>query len=154
VIIFSINFYLILCLFFTSVLFSPFASAEKKVHYKIENYAILKPLTGFKGNKNNGRRLVIDTNKGNCLACHSFPIPEEEFHGTIGPPLQKIALRLNEAQIRLRITDMKKINPNSIMPGYFRAPENINRIALQYENTTLLTAQEIEDVVAYLVTLK
>lgn len=136
------------------VLVSSIGYAQGNTDYVVEDYAIHTPLNGLTGNPANGRKLVIDKNKGNCLACHALPIPEEDFHGTIGPSLADVALRLSQAQLRLRITDMKQINPFSIMPGYYRKALEINRIAAKYEDTTILTAQEVEDVVAYLMTLK
>lgn len=127
---------------------------EGYVQWKNENFAIEDPLTDEAGDVQRGRTLVIATDKGNCLACHKMPIPEEPFHGTLGPDLGNIANRLNEAQIRLRVVDEKQINPHTVMPGYYRDPEKLRLVANEYTGQTLLTAQEVEDVVAYLMTLK
>jgi len=140
-------------LFIFITLISGNVFSEPSAGYVVENYAINTPLEGLSGNPENGRKLVMDKNKGNCLACHVLPIPEEDFHGTIGPPLIDIASRLNSAQLRLRVTDMKQINPFSIMPGYYRETAKFNRLAEKYNDTTILTAQEVEDIVAYLATL-
>ncbi|MCU7939425.1 MAG: sulfur oxidation c-type cytochrome SoxX [gamma proteobacterium symbiont of Bathyaustriella thionipta] len=122
--------------------------------YIIENKSITTPLGGLIGNPYSGRLLIRNANKGNCLSCHQLPIPEDDFHGTIGPSLYTVALRLTEAQLRIRVVDMKLINPFTIMPGYYKSTEKINRIAPQYTGTTMLSAQEVEDIVSYLITLK
>ena len=90
---------------------------------------------------------------GLCLLCHSAPIPEERFQGSIGPELNGIASRLSEGQIRQRIVDPGKLNPATIMPAYFRS-DNLTRVAPSFKGKTILTAEQIEDVVAYLMTLK
>jgi sulfur-oxidizing protein SoxX len=118
--------------------------------WTVEDYAITQPIGGLKGDPARGRQLAA----GNCLACHAMPIPEEPSHGTVGPPLIHVASRLNEAQLRLRVVDEKFINPTSIMPGFYRNPRYFNRVLSGYEGKTLLTAQQVEDVVAYLVTLR
>ncbi|MCW8931104.1 MAG: sulfur oxidation c-type cytochrome SoxX [Gammaproteobacteria bacterium] len=129
-------------------------SASPEIKYIVEGDNIFNPLGGLEGDPRNGRELVRNKNKGNCLSCHHLPIPEDDFHGTIGPSLIAVSQRLTESQIRLRVTDMKQVNPNSIMPGFFRGPEKMNRISSIYENTTILSAQDIEDIVSYLITLK
>ena len=131
------------------------SKADKKFYsWKIENYAITKPFGGYRGNAERGRKIIINRNKGNCLACHTLPISEEKFHGTVGPTLHGIASRLSEGQIRLRVADEQKINPLTIMPGYYKNPKENNRVADKYWGKPVLTAQETEDVIAYLMTLK
>ena len=83
-----------------------------------------------------------------------MPIPEEPFHGTVGPPLDGVGARYTPAQIRLRIVDDQQINPMTIMPGVYRDPARANRIADDYWGKTFLSAQQVEDLVAYLVTLR
>lgn len=124
------------------------------VEWENTNNAIIKPLTNKKGNVSRGLALVIANDKGNCLACHVLPVAEEPFHGNLGPDLSHIASRLNEGELRLRVVDEKQINPHSIMPGYYRHPGLLNLVANEYSGMTLLSAQEVEDVVAYLMTLK
>lgn len=124
------------------------------VAWKIDNDEIRQALNGLKGDAERGRHLVIDQDKGNCLSCHHLPIPEEIFHGDVGPDLHGVATRLTQGQIRLRIVDEKVINPVTIMPGYYRHPEKLRLVANEYAGKTMLSAQEIEDVVAYLMTLK
>jgi sulfur-oxidizing protein SoxX len=101
-----------------------------------------------------GREIVSDGSRGNCLACHQLPIPGIEAYGTIGPPLTGIAARLSVPMIRLRVVDTRNINPLSIMPGFYRDPRLINRPGEEYRGRTFLTAQQVEDVIAYMATLK
>ena len=89
---------------------------------------------------------------GLCLLCHSGPFPEERFQGNLAPDLRNAA-RLTEGEIRQRIVDPTKANPQSIMPAYYRS-EGLARVAPAYRGKTVLTAEQIEDVVAYLLTLK
>lgn len=122
--------------------------------WEVVEYAIAEPLCDLEGNAQRGREIVSDGSRGNCLACHQLPIPGIEAYGTIGPPLTGIAARLSEPMIRLRVVDTRNINPVSIMPGFYRDPRLINRPAEKYRGRTFLTAQQIEDVIAYLATLK
>jgi sulfur-oxidizing protein SoxX len=122
--------------------------------WEVKDYAIEEPLCGLDGDALRGKEIVSDSGLGNCLACHQLPIPGIEAYGTIGPPLQGIASRFTEAQIRVRIVDTRNINPMSIMPGFYRDPRLINRPGKPYRGKTFLTAQQVEDVIAYLVTLK
>ena len=89
---------------------------------------------------------------GLCLLCHSGPFPEERFQGNLAPDLRNAA-RLTEGEIRQRIVDPTKANPQSIMPAYYRS-EGLARVAPAYRGKTVLTAEQIEDIVAYLLTLK
>lgn len=129
-------------------------ATEKYVAWKSQGFAINEPLTDVPGDVARGRQLVIATDRGNCLACHKMPIPEENFHGTLGPDLSQVAARLSEAEIRLRVVDEKQINPQTVMPGYYRDPTKFRLVAEEYAGKTLLSAQQVEDVVAYLMTLK
>ena len=109
-------------------------------------------LTGAKGDPARGRAIVANRQVGLCLLCHSGPFPEERFQGNLAPDLRSAA-RLSEGQIRQRIVDSTKLNPQSIMPAYYRS-EGLERVATAYRGKTILTAEQIEDVVAYLTTLK
>ncbi len=122
--------------------------------WKNTDYSIGSPLGGLKGNPANGRKVAIHRGKGNCLACHQMPIPEEEFHGEVGPPLDGIASRYDEGQLRLRIVNMQELNPGTLMPPFYKHPDQFNRVSKKYQGRTILTVQEVEDVVAYLMTLK
>jgi sulfur-oxidizing protein SoxX len=101
----------------------------------------------------NGRRIVADRRVGLCLLCHAGPFPEERFQGSLAPSLAGAGSRLSQAELRLRIVDSRRVNPASIMPPYFRA-EGLTQVASAYAGKTLLTANEVEDVVAFLATLK
>jgi sulfur-oxidizing protein SoxX len=128
-------------------------AAEGLVAYVVSGNAITNPLTGQPGDSERGRQLVVGRTKGNCLACHMLPIPEEDDHGRIGPPLLGVANRMSEAELRLRVINPKLINPATVMPAFYRV-EGLHRVAKQFAGTPILTAQEVEDVVAYLTTLK
>lgn len=100
-----------------------------------------------------GRALVSDRQAGLCLLCHSGPFPEQPFQGDLGPDLRGVGARLSEGQIRLRIVDASRVNPATIMPPYFRT-EGLARVAPAFRGRTVLSAEQIEDVVAFLLTLK
>ena len=127
---------------------------EPYCQWQVDNYAIEKPLCGFVGDAKRGKAIASDGSKGNCLACHQLPIDDVEAYGTIGPPLEGVGTRLSEGYIRLRVVDTRNINPMSIMPGFYRDPDLINRPGKDFAGRTFLTAQQVEDVIAYLVTLK
>jgi sulfur-oxidizing protein SoxX len=109
-------------------------------------------LTGSKGDPVKGREIVMNRQLGLCLLCHSGPFPDERFQGNLAPDLRSSA-RLTEGQIRQRLVDPAKANPDTIMPAYFRT-EGLIRVAPSLRGKTLLTAGQIEDIVAYLVSLK
>ena len=109
-------------------------------------------LTGARGDPARGRAIVADRRVGLCLLCQSGPFPEERFQGDLAPPLNGVGRRLSEGQLRLRITDSSRINPATIMPAYFRT-QGLTRVAPAFEGKPLLSAEQIEDVVAYLKTL-
>ena len=109
-------------------------------------------LTGAKGDPARGRAIVGNRQVGLCLLCHTGPFPEERFQGNLAPDLREAA-RLSEAEIRLRLVDPARANPQTIMPAYYRA-EGLTNVAPTYRGKTVLSAEQIEDVVAYLLTLK
>jgi len=109
-------------------------------------------LTGAKGDPVRGRALVASRQAGLCLLCHSGPFPEERFQGNLAPDL-KSAARLSEGEIRARIVNPRRANPDSIMPAYFDSG-GLVRVAPSFRGKTILTAEQIEDIVAYLLTLK
>jgi sulfur-oxidizing protein SoxX len=121
--------------------------------YEVRDDAVPAPLGGLKGDAARGKDILADRRRGNCLICHSAPIPEERFQGDLGPPLAGIAARLSEGQIRFRLIDQSRLNPETIMPPYYRVT-GLKNVAPEYRGRPALSAQEIEDVVAYLRTLK
>ncbi len=134
--------------------FDNLSARETYCQWTVKNYAIDEPLCGLIGNAIRGEKIASNGSKGNCLACHQLPIEGIEAYGTIGPPLKGIGSRLSEGFIRLRVVDTRSISPMSIMPGFYRKPELIHRPGKRYIGRTFLSAQEVEDVIAYLVTLK
>jgi sulfur-oxidizing protein SoxX len=128
------------------------ASAEL-VHYAIVGDAIAASLTGAKGDPGRGRAIVANRNAGLCLLCHSGPFPEDRFQGNIAPALDGAGSRWSEGELRLRIVDASKLNPDTIMPPFYRT-DGLTRVPPAYRDKPVLTAVEIEDVVAYLMTLK
>jgi L-cysteine S-thiosulfotransferase len=117
------------------------------------NDEIPASLTGSKGDPARGRAIVVDRQVGLCLLCHSGPFPEQRFMGDLAPDLSGVGARLSAAQIRLRIVDSSRVNPDTVMPAYFKT-EGLQRVAPAFRGKTVLSAQQIEDVVAFLVTLK
>ncbi len=115
--------------------------------------AIAQSLTGAKGDPARGRAIVADRQVGMCLLCHSGPFPEERLQGDHAPSLAGVGARLSEGELRLRIVDFRRVNPASIMPAYFRS-EGLTRVASPWRGKTLLTAAQVEDVVAFLATLR
>ena len=130
------------------------AQAEELVKYEIAGgERIDKSLTGQPGDPANGRKLAIDRKLGNCLACHVLPIAEQPFHGDVGPDLSETGGNLSEGELRLRVVDSKVLNPDSIMPAFYRNA-GFERVLKNFQGKTMLSAQQVEDVVAYLMTLK
>jgi L-cysteine S-thiosulfotransferase len=110
-------------------------------------------LTGAKGDPARGRAIVVNRQVGLCLLCHSGPFPEERFQGNLAPDLKGTGSRFSEAQLRLKIVDPARVNPATIMPGYHRT-EGMVRVAPAYRGKPVLSPEQIEDVVAFLVTLR
>lgn len=115
--------------------------------------AIPSPLLDLQGDAIRGAALLRNRESANCLICHSIPDPTERFMGEIGPSLAGVGTRLAPSQIRLRLVDPTLLNPAAIMPAYHRT-EGLARVDERWRGRPVLTAQEIEDLVAYLATLK
>jgi sulfur-oxidizing protein SoxX len=114
---------------------------------------IEKPLTALQGDPKHGRAIVLSRQTGLCILCHSGPFPEERFQGNLAPDLGSSVASLTAPQLRARIVNPSYFNPSTIMPSYYRT-DHLNRVASRYVGQTLLNAQEIEDVVAFLLTIK
>ncbi len=110
-------------------------------------------LTQTPGDAARGRAIVASRQVGLCLLCHAGPIPEERFQGNLAPDLAGAGERWTAAQLRLRMVDSRRINPATIMPAYY-ANEGLQRVPAALQGKTILSAQQIEDVVAYLQTLR
>jgi sulfur-oxidizing protein SoxX len=121
--------------------------------YTIVGDAIPPSLTGEKGDPVRGRAIVINRQVGLCLLCHSGPFPDERLQGNMAPDLKGAGSRSTEGQLRLRIVDAGQLNPSSIMPAYYRI-DGLSRVAPQFRGKPILTAEQIEDVVAFLLTLQ
>ena len=110
-------------------------------------------LTDTAGDALRGRAIVANRQVGLCLLCHIGPIAEERFQGNLAPDLAGVGARLSAGQLRLRMVDSRRINLDTIMPSYY-ASDNLQRVPAALQGKTLLNAQQIEDVVAYLQTLR
>jgi sulfur-oxidizing protein SoxX len=130
------------------------ASAETGglVPYAVVGDGIATPLTGKPGDPARGRQIVASRQVGTCLLCHAAPIPEERFQGTLAPDLRGVGARLAEPELRLRVVDPTRSNRDTIMPRYY-AVDGLVRVGKPWSGKPILTAEQIEDVVAYLATL-
>lgn len=122
--------------------------------WKASNFAIENPIGNKQGNAERGKQVAMARKKGNCIACHMLPIEDAEFPGQIGPPLVAVGARYNPAQLRLRIANQQLVNPATIMPPYYIDPAELHNVKKKFRGKTILTAQEVEDVVVYLSSLK
>jgi sulfur-oxidizing protein SoxX len=123
------------------------------VAYEIVGDGIPEPLTDQPGDPVRGEIIVRDARNATCLICHTMPIPDEPDQGNIGPDLAGVGDRYTAAQLRLRLVDPKILNPYTVMPAYYSL-RNLNRVQALYAGQTVYSAQDIEDVVAYLLTLR
>jgi sulfur-oxidizing protein SoxX len=121
--------------------------------YTIVGDAIPASLTGAAGDPARGRTVILDRRLGACLLCHTGPFPEEKFQGTLAPDLSGAGLRWSEGQLRLRFVDATRLDPQTIMPPYYRV-DGLTRVDERWRGKPILTAEQIEDVVAFLSTLK
>jgi L-cysteine S-thiosulfotransferase len=132
----------------------PAAVAQERLPpFTVVGDAIPASLTGAKGDPERGRKVVTNRHVGLCLLCHSGPFPEERLQGTLAPSLEGAGARWTEGQLRLRIVDAAKLNPSTIMPPYYRV-DGLNRVAPSLRGKPVLSPEQIEDVVAFLVTLR
>ena len=142
-IVFSINFYLFI-----------YSTSANNIlsNYEIVNFAIPLSLTSLEGDPDNGRNIVI-SREGNCLACHIVPNISDKFQGNIGPSLAGVGNRYTIGELRLRLVDPYVINPTTLMPAFYKN-KGLIRVDEKYIGKSILTAQEIEDVISWLITLK
>jgi L-cysteine S-thiosulfotransferase len=128
------------------------AWAEPLAPYEIVGDAIPAPLTATPGDPGRGRAIVINRRVGLCLLCHSGPFPEEKLQGNLAPDLAGTGSRWSAGQLRLRMVDARRLNPETIMPPYYRI-EGLEHVAPTFRDKPIFSAQQIEDVVAFLATL-
>lgn len=121
--------------------------------YAVVGNAIPQSLTGGKGDPARGRAIVLNRQLGFCMLCHSGPFPEERFQGDLAPDLRGAGARWTEGQLRLRLVDARKLNPATIMPPYYSL-DGLTRVAAPFRGKPILSAEQIEDVVAFLTTLR
>ncbi len=121
---------------------------------KIVNGEVLQPLTNVPGNAIAGRAVFLDRKQGNCYACHTVSVLKDQpFPGEIGPKLDGVASKYAVGQLRLIVTNSKLMFPGTIMPAFYHLA-GLNRVPAKLKGKTILTPQQVEDVIAFLRTLK
>jgi sulfur-oxidizing protein SoxX len=128
------------------------AAAQALQPYTVVGDSIPDPLTATRGDAARGRALVVDRSS-TCILCHSGPFPEQRFQGDLAPDLAGSGSRWSEGQLRLRLVDASRLNAATIMPSYYRV-DGLDRVGTLWRGKAILSAEQIEDIVAYLVTLR
>ena len=129
------------------------AAAQAEPAYQAVDDGIPQPLVATSGDAVRGRAIVASRQTGLCLLCHSAPIAEERFQGTLATDLAGAGSRWSEAQLRLRIVDSRRVNPETVMPADHRV-DGLERVGAAWQGRKILDAQQVEDVVAFLRTLR
>ena len=131
-----------------------FSGEVKPMDVAFEDGSVSASLTGVAGDAANGRKVFANRKQGNCLACHTnSDLSEESFHGEVGPPMDGAADRWSEAELRGIVANSKMTFEDTIMPAFYK-DSGYERTLDKFTGKTILTAQQVEDVVAYLMTLK
>jgi sulfur-oxidizing protein SoxX len=128
------------------------ASAQGLRPYTVAGDVVPDSLTGTKGDATRGRALIVERSS-TCILCHNGPFPEQRFQGDLAPNLSGSGSRWSEGQLRLRLVDASRLNATTIMPSYYRV-DGLNRVGRSWLGKPILSAEQIEDIVAYLVTLR
>ena len=128
------------------------AGAQALPRYTLVGDAIPEPLTQTRGDATRGRALVVERSS-TCILCHSGPFPEQKFQGDLAPSLAGSGSRWSEGQLRLRLVDASHLNAATIMPSYYRV-DGLNRVGTPWRGKPILSAEQIEDIVAYLASLR
>jgi L-cysteine S-thiosulfotransferase len=128
------------------------AAAQALQNFVVVGDAIPASLTGTPGDAARGRALVVERSS-TCILCHNGPFPEKRFQGDLAPNLAGAGSRWSEAQLRLRLVDASRLNASTIMPSYYRV-DGLDRVGAAWRGKPILSAEQIEDIVAYLVTLR
>lgn len=124
-----------------------------QVPYVVTDNAIVDQLTSTAGSAERGKQIALDRARGDCVVCHALSLPNRQFQGTVGPSLDGVGARYSAGALRLRVVDPKVVNPQSVMPSYHKM-SNLYNVQTRLRGKPILSAQEVEDVVAYLMTLK
>lgn len=128
------------------------AGGPNRLDYRVAGDSIPEPLAAAPGDAARGRDVILGRD-GNCLLCHAVPGTGKRVMGDLAPPLAGVGGRLSAGQLRLRVVDSQRLNPQTIMPSYYRV-DGLNEVAAAWRGKPVLTAQEVEDTVAYLLTLR
>jgi sulfur-oxidizing protein SoxX len=128
------------------------AGAQALQPYTVVGDAIPQSLTGTAGDVTRGRALVVERSS-TCILCHSGPFPEQKFQGDLAPDLSGSGSRSSAGQLRLRLVDASRLNAATIMPSYYRV-DGLDRVGTAWRGKPILSAEQIEDIVAYLLTLR
>ncbi len=128
------------------------AGAQELLPYTISGDSIPESLTGIAGDAARGRALVLERTS-TCILCHSGPFPEEKFQGDLAPNLSGTGSRWSTGQLRLRLVAASRLNPATIMPSYYRV-DGLERVGAAWRGKPILSAEQIENIVAYLTTLR
>lgn len=140
-------------LFLSLSLMAAAAAAQEVVAYTVRGDGIDAPLTATPGDPARGLAIAADRQLGLCLLCHSAPLPQERFQGSLAPGLAGVGARYTVAQLRLRVVDARRVNPSSFMPA-FHSTSNLSRVGGPWQGKPILNAQQVEDVVAWMATLR
>ena len=111
--------------------------------------AIPSPLSEASAIAARGKTVFMDREGGHCVLCHAIEGLEAEFQGNVGPDLSAVGERLSPGQLRLRIVDYQIVRPGTLMPSYYRI-HDLYQVGEEYQDQPILTAIEVEDLVAYL----
>jgi sulfur-oxidizing protein SoxX len=131
---------------------APASGQDSLRPFAVRGDSIPQSLTGHRGDPARGRAIVVNR-QYTCVLCHSGPFPEERFQGNVSPDLTGTGSRWSEGQLRLRLVDASRLNPDTIMPSYYRI-DGLTRVGATWKEKPILSAEQIEDVVAYLATLR
>ena len=122
---------------------------------KITDGVLAQPVSDGAASAAEGRKFFADRRLGNCLACHAnSEMSEQQFHGEVGPSLDGVAERWTPEQLRAIVVNSKAVfGEQTVMPGFYSLEVGKN-VAKNFQGKTILTAEQVESIVAYLVTLK
>jgi sulfur-oxidizing protein SoxX len=127
--------------------------AQDVARYEIVGDGIPAPLAPEPGDPVRGRALVVARDNANCVLCHAVPDPAIRFAGDVGPSLAGVGRRLSASQLRLRVADNLAVNRATVMPSYYKV-DGLAQVATPYAGKPILSAREVEDIVAWLATLQ